>query len=643
MNPASRSKASLVLALAAGGCIMAWRMGGPEPALWLDTIGDQKLVTDCLDAGHCRFEGMHASVPGIRVATGWATARTLLDHLGISPTQVHQGINVLEGLVVPLAGLAGLEVAGPGAALLSALASGLLLHQLDLQHGVLYNSRPVPFAGALFLLLALQAVRRRSVLALVLASTMAAVTANVHPVNGFLGLSAIGCGLLFPARRLRMAGLALAAFAIALFAGAPWMWVANLRLLFVEGGFRPHGAQGGDILTGDLLPWMAVGMAGVACLVLRPGRDPSRRRDAAAVLATLAPMALVFLASVLTRAVPMSDKYLAALVGPIALALGWPAAQAFGALLDRTALRTRLQALPPRLRNAAVIAGPWAVAAAIALMPADPRVPRGSGGYVGPATLTLPDVSALADRLRDLPGWGQARLFRALGHPAAGDILAFLQLLPPLPDVPDDPDDRARLLVLKVPGDRVPATLPAGWFEVRRRGGMALVAAPIDGWIDWHRFKACSLPPPSPGDDGCRDLRYVPDPDAPSPVPLGMPVLPSGTPATLQLRLDLRVPPAPAEHVVVLPPIAGLCPGRVVEVEGARHEMSGDGTRVRLLGAGADGSDGRMTVRWDLDGRPDQTCFYDGFPPLLLEGTPEEVDTLLAMLARTRVAAGGAP
>lgn len=625
---------ALLAVLLLGGCLMAWRMGGNEPRLWNDTVGDQRIVRECLHEERCAFQGIHASVPGVHVGGGWTLARTFLEFTGLSTTQVHLGMNLLEAATVPLAALAGWELAGTPAALLSALAVGLTLRATSVEHDVLYNSRPVAFLGALFVLLALQAVRRQRTLLLALAAATAATAANLHPVNGLLGVSVVGAGLLFPGRRLRATLLAGLVFGAVLFLGAPWMWLENAQL--VLGGWRADPMTGPSVesaLTPILLPWLAASLGLTAVIGIRAAPGSRDRRAAVTLLATLLPMALVFLVSTASHRVPLSDKYLVGLAAPVAAGIGLGAAAAWAWLSDRVG--PRLPAIARRVASsdAVIRLTPWAIAATVALLPV-PAVPGYDGGYRGRAELTLPDVEALAGLLRTR-GLDDGRAFRGLGHPAVGDILGAMAVLAPLPTLPSTAeDDGIRLLVLKVPEARVPTPLPAGWTIVRSRHGMALLLAEVAGWIDWRTLEICP-PQDSPGSvepGPCRPQPFLADPASPHPVPAGMPDLPQGRNATLTLRLPLRLPPAPAVHEVRIPRIPGFCPGRVIEVRGGRATIAPGGAGARIAAVEPAASDGSLTMSWTIDGEAGQTCFYDRFPPFFLDGEPAVLDDIESLL-----------
>jgi hypothetical protein len=626
----------LLVAFLLGGCILAWRLGGPDPILWEDTLNDQEMVRDCLRNNLCEFQGVGASVKGPLVGAAWHKLRLLMEFSGLDVFRVHQILNVLEGMVIPLTAASGWFIGGLPVALASGVAGALVLRSVGTEHAVLYNSRPASFLGALFLLLLVQAIVRRDPLRLMLAASVAALAANFHPVNGFLGVSVVLAGLLFTGRRLRTSIGALGVFMAVLLAGAPWMWLENARMLL--DGWKPESLPVGSLasLADKSMVKMTIVATFLSLVHSLWTTGPARARWTTLLLA-LAPFVLVFAAGTLGGTVERSPKYLVGLAAPVALVLGWTSVLVLQLLLD---LATRAVAALRKIRVSFRIPGmtgvaPWVCGALVAILPLPDRL---EGFAPGMSRMTLRDVEALSGFLGTDVGWGSTRAYSGLAGIEARELLMAMILLAPLPETgPNDSSDSRVRFVAKVPDARVPKPLPSGWALLRQAGGHSLLVAAVESRLERRRFQACRMPlaegHPLPETVDCVEVPFVPNPATIGGRPRGMPDYRPGQRISLALRFRFSPDGPTGKHEVRLPRLAHGCSGHRLEVVGLPSTISDDGHRARIEpDRGATGIHGEVVAFWDVGGPGCKEWSYSGFPPILLDGPPEELDGIEALL-----------
>lgn len=626
-----RFPATLIVAFVVAGLFLAWRQGGDSPVVWYDTLVDQGLVVSCAQRDACVFEGVGASVAGPKVGAGWHLIRYLMHSVGVSPTGVHRGLNVLEGLVVPVTAVAGWYAGGTGAGALAGLAAAAVLGSGDVHHPVVYNSRPASFIGAVFLLLAVVAVERRRIVLLMMAAAVAGVATDFHPVNGFLGVSAVALSLLFPGRRLHALALATVSFAVVTFLGSPWMWTQNILLLI--GGWTPVQStfyvMAGATYTGTAL----LAAIAIAAGLVQVPRFLSGERDRAiwvAVIVVILPLFLVFVWAAQTGTVENSRKYLIVLASPIAMVLGWSAWRLIQAVY---ALACRFLGTGGLPAKAGRIAG-WVFCGtcvlAVAALPVEDPLEEPP---VIMDRLTVRDIELVSRYLAGPGGWGADRAYRSIIGPRDRDALVAMRLLAPLPEegVLDHEPPSTRVL-LKARDSRLPKTLPATWTVLDRDRGRSLLLIPLDGWIDRSRFEACYAPAAAgTGGAKCLDVKFAPEVRHEGGAPAGMNPVAAGNPTTVSMRFPIKVSGAPGVHEILMPRLPLQCSGRIVAVEGLQAEISEDGLRARMESISGNES-GEVLLAWDAAGPDCIGWAFSGFPPFFIEGVPSDTRALESLL-----------
>lgn len=631
--------AALPIVAFVAAMVLMIRVGGTEPALWLDTVNDQRHVRACVEQDRCPLRGPATSVQSLHVGTSWLGFRGLLHVAGLDLAAAHVVMHVLAAVGFALLALAVSRSAGPLAASVALLLLAWAMLRVDLHLGVLYNARTYVFFGALLTALCLECVRRPRPALLGLSAVVAAIAAEVHPVCGLFVLPVAYAAVVEPGastrRRLALAGGVLGVFGTALFALSPGAWIGNVAALAAGIGATP--ASGGATAASPGVgssPVEVTALAVMALLGVGLAVAPGRRRELGALLVLSAPMLAVYRAARLADLVDPSDKYLAPWLPALA------AAAAIGALALASEAWSRVRARigdpRPALARAGRVAGTLVTihaAGLVAFLPAGTSAGMPSVG--GRPAFTFADAGVVAEALRGL-GWDLPRAVGSVKGPDAADLVEALAVVSPWDAPPESPggrpgdEDRDAAYVLKAWTERVPDPLPDGCRTLRRSGDAVLLLCLTPIRTRWERFEVC-VRPSGEGDVRAGEcvesgiaLEPALDPEDVSVHVAGLPGLSRHHARTVTLRLPLG-PARGGPSGIVMPRSGGLCGGRVAAVDVG--EVSADGLRARI-GDGAR----RLDLEWRL-GAPECAGYsWRGFPPFFIEGDPATSAAIEALL-----------
>jgi len=619
--------AALLVLLA--GAAFSLRAGGTEPSITPDTVCEAQVVSRCLQ-GVCHTGGIGSSVPGVLHGSAWNHLHVLATWSGLSEQAFHLGLHLLFGVAVLLVALTGWSTGGALVGALAAVLTALFTGRMNIVLGMLYNHRGVSFAGALTTALLVVTATTGRTLPLVLAAVTAAVGTNMHLLCGTLGVAIGLVGLAAPgspAARVRRTAVASLAFALTLFGTSPAAWISNVALLLSParlGGGGAGAGAGADAST--LLGYLVLAGLLVVGVVVRRVRVP-----ALVGLAVIVPKMVFFELARRGGSIGGDDKYLVEAAPAAALVL----AGLVGALLDRLGglvepLTRRGLALP--------LAGALALGA-LAVVP----VRRSDLGIDGLPLYSVPDALALERHLRVERGWSPARTlagFRASSEVSTASLLEyFAQLAPdpwraaaatPTPAIPDGAD----VLALAVPDERLQPPLPASWRGLRSSEGRTLLLIEGPSWLDWTRLQYCVQT--ADGPETCVPTGFGREGRVNAEFPSrleGMPYVDdvrSGK-TRVRVRFPVRVPPAPAEHVLLAPHLRWRCGGTFVAVEGGASRLEADGRRAVLASGGPAPVEGTVTAEWRL-GSDACPWVVNGLVPWLLEVDPDTARRLPDLL-----------
>jgi hypothetical protein len=622
LRPETPAWPSLVaLFLASLVVIHGW--SGDSPALWLDTLNDQREVRRCVLDGSCSLVGQGASIPGLFVAGGWLHARALLFRLGLGLDGVHLLIQGLDALGVALVALAGYRLGGR---LLGALAAFVLvgaLGELAATRPALYNTSPLAFLGAVLLLACVAAVERPGLVPSVVTALLAAVMADIHACCAAAGVTVVWVALLPAAsrplgRRVLQAAVAAAVFAAAAFALAPLMWVENVRFAWHGGSGGAHApvsfaAVASVFYADEIARYAAFGVG--AWLLAIAARRASLRRALDVPAALAVPLLVAFFLALRHGLDDSGGKYLAHIKPAAALGVAAPLAAL------ATALVTALVARIPALRRSEPWAArltPWLSALAI-LVTTRHGIGRDPRRFV---LFSMRDVDAFARVLRDERGWSRARVLRRVK--AAEQSVVLLGLLDESAvawrDGRDDDDDFTEATLLHLDVAELPDPLPQNWTVARRSAARAAVIVFTRSWLDWQHFELCA--------EGAGERRCVHDAD----VQRGSTAQSSPDGGQMVLRVPLRPASASAPEApsyLFMPRVLELCGGRVAALSGAGSRIEADGRHAVLTGG-----PGELSLIWELKS-PECPAYFAGLQtPFFVEADQATAAALEAVMRR---------
>ena len=598
------------------------REAGTSPIAWSDTFNDQTLVRQCITDGSCTLTGVGTSIPGYFHAVGWLEFLSLLARLGIGLDGAHVLIQIANALalalVYDLATMLGGRLAG-------VTAVWLLMFQIGtttVQTQALYNTSPLLFLGAVFVLVCTAAAEQPGVLTVGLAALVGATMANVHLACILTGASVVWLALLAPRRRLQLAVFGAALFALATFVVAPSGWLSNaVRVLQ---GSQPMSATPATRLQGaSLVFWAAFAVcAWGLSFRQRDGDWIELRRRSQGALAVLVPFLAAFLLAPLAG-VEANGKYLAHVKAACAIAAALPLALIVRGLM-RALSRSRGERLPRLLRRMEP-AAPFALALILplAVTAADERMP------------TVDDLTAVAHILGDQRGWDTQHMLHGLKTPLGMPVLLGTRQIGAAHRAPSPAAVSAeRAILITLATADLPHPLPSNWTVVRRSSRVSTVLILTQSRIDWQRFEVCLHPL---GDEAqpCQEsgLQFVegaPAFDAPN--------MPAGGPqwrGTLTLRLPLRSTASDAAEQLFMPRLPRGCGGSIASVSDGALQVQPDrrGAVLSTPPAGLS-SPSAIELQWQI-GSPDcDAGAYDGLPPFVVAGDANTVRLLEQILRK---------
>jgi hypothetical protein len=615
-------KAATVGALLVGALISNQRLAGTSPIAWIDTFNDEQEVQQCLVGNSCTLTGVGTSVPGQVHGVAWLELRALLAWLGVGLDGAHLVMQFLNALAVVLVFHLATQLGGrlAGAAAVWILLFGI--DALSVRLTALYNSSPLLFLGAVFVLACTAVVERPGVVSVALAALVGAVMANVHLACVMTGLSVVWVALLAPRRRFLLAAFGAALFAVATVIVAPPSWLYNLTSLLAH-----REASGGatgvmPLQGGDLLRWALFAVAAwVASLVSRAPAWVEYRRRSQGAFAVIVP----FLAAYIVGArfgLNANAKYLAHLKAACAIAAALPVALVAGTLLRRSVPRRLVLSVEQILPF--VVALVIAVPTPLSVTADDERTP------------TIGDLVAVAHVLHDEHGWDVSRMIEHLKTPYGLPVLMGLQQLSAAGNGPSPvvADVGTSVLLMMLEADELPHPLPSSWTVVRRSTRAATVLVFMQSRIDWSKFEVCT--PPADGlEQHCEESGWRFDEAAAIFNVQNMPPAGLRSRGTLKLRLPLR-PAAPGfTEEIFMPRMRDVCGGHIATVSDGTFRVDADRRRATLSAAKfGQASPSTIELEWNIGSPECDEWAYDGLPPCIIAGDAATVQLLEAILRK---------
>lgn len=309
-----------MVALFVGTLLTIGRTMGTSPTIWEDTLIENLSLSDCLQHDNCTAVGVGATV-GIFHSAGYLHWRALLYAVGIYADGTFRALLVMNALGVVLATLAARRLGGRFAAAMAALLMATSVG-IPTQLNVITDLAPVPFLGAVFLLLALTAVERPSLGVTTLLGCVGGVAVNFYATGALLGPSAVWVALLLPLpakQRWLHAAVAAGAFAVSTFAISPMTWVTDFQILT-----RADRVGNGQSIERHLLfnlPMAKLSALAVATWVVSLLPRSPLRRPLAVPAAILLPLVVPFGLGSWTGRIDPQGKYFAHVIGAVAVAI----------------------------------------------------------------------------------------------------------------------------------------------------------------------------------------------------------------------------------------------------------------------------------------------------------------------------------
>ena len=624
-SPSARRVSWLAL-FAIGVCafIVARRYGGPSAMVWSDTFNDQAEVESCLERSACTIYGVGTSVPGFVHAGGWLQLRDLLSVIGLSMDHQTLFLQILDALGVALTAMVAWQLAGPAAAAIATWAVWNRYGALGVSYDALYNSLPMAFLGAVYLVACVRAVEQPSTRSVGAAGLVGGILANVHFAGVCSGITPAVLGLFAPRRRIRLALVGGATFALGTFVISPATWVHAATYALGHPGGEHHEIASVP-LTAEPLVIDGLWLTAIWIVALLLGRRfAGLRRQLDAVIAIIAPPLAIFVLAGLTERINPTGKYIAQLRAPVAVALAVLVLWCVRGL-GRAAFAA-IGHPPVRWRptwEALIRATPYV--SALTLLACQPRSHD--------PMLRLRDIESTAQVLRSELGWSFGEALRHLQAPDNRDVLAAWKLMYPewvrAPAAPGPCDEERSAVLLKVAVQDLPNDLPSNWRIVAASNAEAAVLALLPSQIDWSHYTVCVFGNQE-GPEHCVDTGLF---DRSEDYAIALDAMPEAGSIDrgdiLQIRFPLRPSPPGVVNEVFMPRCPSeMCSGRIVAVpEGSR--IDDDGRRATLVSVADRAEASVLVVEWQLR---DCRSGYSGFPPFFLEGDADAVRPLMKLM-----------
>jgi hypothetical protein len=594
---------------------------GTSPIASLDTFYEEREVQQCVAADSCTLEGMGTSLPGLVHGVGWLEVRTLLAWIGTGVDGAHVTMQILNALAVVLvfylaAQLGGGPLAGVLAVCILQFGIGSLVTRTEL-----YNSSPLLFLGAVFVLACTAAVQRPGMLSIALTALVGAVMANDHLACITTGASLVWVALCAPRRALALALYGTAVFALATLAVAPPVWLHDVAALLQRSESIRHTSGGEATLPyNPLLFWapVAIGLSTLALLARSPAWTLYRRRMHGP-LAVLVPFFAAYL--VASRfGIVAYGKYLAHVKAACAIAAAAPLALLAGPLLSRAMSPAGLRRLDRAL--------PYAAALLIAVEPytgrldADARSP------------TFGDLRVVFPILHDQREWDFAAMLRRVKAPYGISVQTGLQALSGAADPPGIAarDDGTNALLLVLDTAEVPRTLPPSWTLVRQSARSTAVLITTRSRIDWSHFEMRMQSADGDPQPWSESSLRLDDPGGSIAIP-HFPPAGFSSRGALVVRLPLRPADPGAREDIFMPRMFDVCGGRIASPSDAGLEVASDGRRASLIATAPDvAGPSAIEIEWQIGSPECGGWAYDGLPPFFVAGDPLDVQPLETIL-----------
>jgi len=619
----SRLRAAATAALFAGALLANLRANGTSPIAWTDTLYDETPVRQCIVDDACNETGTGTSVDGFRHAVSWFELRSLIAWLGLGVDGAHVVIQVLNALAVALVFAIALRLGGWLAGVLAAWLFVGGIPSLGIQMAALYNSQPMPFLSAVFVIACMAVVERPGMLSVALAALVAAILANVHLACVLAGLSVVWVALLAPRQRILLAGFGALVFALATFLVAPPVWLQNAATVLhpppPKGNvsFAPR-LEGLPVVGGSLVAMAAW----VVSLTSASAGWARCRRDMNGPLAVVVPFVIAFLAARLVG-LDATGKYLGHTMAAVAISAALPIARAarqlFRSLLADAADSWRRFAVP------VVRAAPFLMAVRLPVTAmTDPSLPP-----------TMSELEVVGRELRDRHGWSAQQMIANVQSSFGVVVpmgLRHYALAAPEPDT-TGADPTASAILLPLSRADLPHPLPPNWLVVRA-SDPAIVLIVTRSRLDWSRFDVC-LRLSDGTAEPCKESGLLFERDQAGPTARNMPWGGPHWSGTLTLRVPLRDPIPGVSEAIFMPRLWNVCGGRIGGTENGVLRIASDRRAASTpdTGAGADGAES-VDLEWQLGSSECSGTFYDGWPPFVLTGDAETVRLVETILRK---------
>jgi len=610
------------------------RTMGTSPAVWIDTLIENIFIDDCLTRNQCTMVGAGATF-GIFHSAGYLHWRALLYWLGLDANGTYVILLTTNALGVALAALAARRLESRVAAAVAAL---LMLGSIGVpvQLNVITDVAPLPFLGAVFLLVALAAHSQDSLGMTAVMGLVGAVIANVYITGVLCGVSAVWIALLSPRRRRTHAAVAATAFGVATFLISPGTWILDASLLLSHAGLgnatskNPFGVL--DYRLARLTALATLCWAGAAA----SGRLELRRKldvPFAIFLPLFVPLAI----GNWTGRLDAQEKYLAHVIAAVTVGVAVPLVRGAG-WLWRWLEHHDARAADLHFGTTAVERfSPYAAAALIVI---------GSLPQHGVQDFTFRDLQSVKHVLAEQRGWAWPRVSRNLK--TLDDVVRRATLRWPRgwPQTGTE-NDLERAYLLKVPVRRVPEPLPPTLVVAHSTDAYATLLGFACSWIDWRSFRVCVQTDGAAERCAASGLPTVADPHADDgAAPPGMPVVDVRNPPRQIMTLHLPLQPRQQcpEEWVYMPRLYRMCPGRIVGVDGDSSgiDPSGRWAKLKLQPTAAGPAPQELSIAFELGGR-DCWSDYRGYPPFFVEGDPAAVAPIAALLEQQAAREGYRP
>ena len=619
-----RLNAAATAALFAGALLASLRENGTSPIAWTDTLNDEISVRQCVTNDSCTLTGTGTSVRGYFHAVGWFELRSLLGWLGVGLNGSHIVIQVLNALATALVFAIAQRLGGRLAGVLAAWLFWDGYASLNIETAALYNSPPLPFLGAVFLLACMAAVERPGMLSVALAALVAAILANIHLACVLAGLSVVWVALLAPHRRIRLATFGALVFALATFLVAPPLWLHNAATLLQPPPPLGNVSVAPRLEGFGVICWSLLAVVAWIASLRSPSATWARcRRRATGALAVMVPFIAAFLTAGLVG-LDATAKYLAHVVAASAIAAALPIALAARQLLHN--LRADAADSWRRSTVRMVRVAPFVLAVMLPLTSSPAKDP--------PPTIS--DLQAVSRVLRDQHGW-TAQQMVANVQASSGAVavmgLRELAIADPMPETAVG-DPTASAILVSLGSADLPSPLPPNWVVIRASYPTALVLIVTRSRIDWSRFDVCLRLRDGPAQP-CQESGLLFEKDAPALKARNMPWGGPHWSGTLALRVPLRAPVPGLNEAIFMPRMRHVCGGRIGGAENGATRSATDRRQAIILGTAAGaGTPDPVELEWEL-GSPECNGYtYQGWPPFVVTGEATAVRLVEAILRK---------